>query len=65
MDSDCSTPPKTICYHPPSVIAKLKAAPHIVVMTDEDLTRPTLEELQYFISRGYVKIDQSKAWRIK
>lgn len=47
------------------VKAKLLAAPHVKIITDEELVRPTPNELKILIDTGCVIIDPSKTNRIK
>ena len=45
-------------------ILKLKAAPNVIFVTDEQLTRPTLNELDMLIGAKRVKIDNGKQSKI-
>ena len=47
------------------VKAKIHAAPHVKIITDEELVRPTLDELKFLINNGHVIIDPTKIKRIK
>jgi hypothetical protein len=44
---------------------KMAAAPNVIVLTEDDVTRPIKEELLKLIENGFVKIDSSKMRRVK